>query len=242
MKKIVFTALIAFLGFNLQAQEATPTTAPEIKAAPNGVTAQTVYKEYIKAIGGEKKLKSIETAAIQGTVTIPGAPMIISTEMKIKVPNKEYMAMTAEGMGLLNKQVFDGEKGYVEQQGMKVDLTEEQIAPKKGKHTLFQELYAKSDEIALEGIVTEGDKELYKIKVLDEATKSYRFYNTKTHLLEKVEVEGGTANSIIAYSDYKEIDGILFPFKQDMVSGMQSINITFTSVVFNEGVTDEDFN
>ena len=242
MKKIVLAAFIAFLGFNLNAQEAAPASATEIKAVPKGVTAQTVYKEYIKAIGGEKKLKTIETAAIQGTVSIPGAPMIITTEMKIKVPNKEYMIMKAEGMGVLNKQVFDGEKGYVEQQEMRVDLTEEQIAPKKGKHTLFQELYATDEDLVLEGIVTEGDKEFYKIKIVDESTKSYRFYNTKTHLLEKVEVEGGAAKSIISYSDYKEVEGILFPFKQDMQAGMQSVNITFTSVIFNEGVTDEDFN
>jgi hypothetical protein len=48
--------------------------------------------------------------------------------------------------------------------------------------------------------------------------------------------------STIDYSDYKDVNGILFPHKQKITSGMQIITMSYTDIKINEGVIEEDFN
>ena len=57
------------------------------------------------------------------------------------VPNKESMELSAEGMGVIMKQKWNGETGYAEQQGQKREMTAEEIAKKKDEKTIFPELY-----------------------------------------------------------------------------------------------------
>ena len=48
--------------------------------------------------------------------------------------------------------------------------------------------------------------------------------------------------SSMEISDYKEVNGILFPHKQKITAGMQIITMNYTDVIINENVTEEDFN
>ena len=55
--------------------------------------------------------------------TIAGAPFRPKAVIKQMSPNKFSMEINvAEGMGTLMKQSFDGEAGYVEQQGRKIPM------------------------------------------------------------------------------------------------------------------------
>ena len=45
----------------------------------------------------------------------------------------------------------------------------------------------------------------------------------------------------ISYSDYKEVNGIKFPFTISQSLGPQNMDFTVKEVKINESVTDEDF-
>ena len=98
------------------------------KAIPEGMTALDVVDNYIKAIGGKDMLLNVNTLVSNMDVTIPGAPfkpMAISKQM---MPNKISFEMKANMGGQtmsLMKRNFSGEKGYMEQQGHKMLMSEE---------------------------------------------------------------------------------------------------------------------
>lgn len=135
------------------------------KPLPEGLTAQTVIDNYLTAIGGKDKAKTVKSVHSTANVTIEGVPIPLKAELKAMAPNMESMEMTAEGMGTLMKQKFDGTTGYQEQQGMRKELTAEEIAEAKGKKSIFPELYYEAGNISLESVTTIDGSDAYKVKV-----------------------------------------------------------------------------
>jgi predicted Zn-dependent peptidase len=215
------------------------------KPIPEGVNAQTVINDYFKAIGGKDKAESINSVFMTADVTIEGVPIPLTAEMKVMAPNKESMEMTAEGMGVLMKQKFDGTTGYTEQQGQKKDLTVDEISKKKDEKSLFPELYYDASVITLESITTIDGEDLYKVKVTQGEKPSFRFYNIKSGLLSQVEntveAQGQTITSIMKYSNYSPVNEVQMPFIQSIKAGPQTILMTIKSVKINEGITEADF-
>ena len=52
---------------------------------------------------------------------------------------------------------------------------------------------------------------------------------------------GNTITSITKFSDYREVDGIIYAFKREINAGPQKIEFEITSVIFNEEISDEFF-
>lgn len=235
IKLILLVALV--FHFTTKAQN-----TEDIKLAPKSMTAESVFNNYLYAIGKKDELKKVNTVNFNADVTIAGLPMSLTAEIKLMSPNKESVEMFAEGMGVISKQKFNGDIGYVEQQGVKTDLTEEQKKSKEGKYSIFPELHPESSDLTLEGITSLKGIDAFKIKVVHGESITYKYYNTESYLLIRAEMESKTqGKSSMEISDYKEVNGILFPHKQVITSGMQIITMSYTSIRINEGVTDEDF-
>ena len=216
------------------------------KPLPSGVDASSVIKNYIKAVGGEDNLKKVNTVLTNADVTIEGAPFKPKAVLKAMAPNKISMEMTIEGMGTVMKQKFDGANGYQEQQGMKIPMTEDEISDKQAEKGLFPELYYTDANIALESLTNIDGVDVYKIKVTEGNSVSYRYYNTETSLLvraeETKETQGQSITTLEDLSDYKEVNGVKYPHTQKITAGPQVIILNVTSVKVNEGVSAEDFN
>ena len=215
------------------------------KPIPNGVTAQTVLDGYFTAIGGKDKAKTVKTVHSVADVKIEGVPIPLKADMKMMTPNKESMEMSAEGMGVLMKQKFDGAAGYMEQQGMRKDLSEEELADKKAENSLFPELYFDASAVSLESMTTIDGNDVYKLKVVEGDKESFRYYDAKTGLLTRVEstteAAGQSVTTTVDYGNYSPVNEIKFPYSQSIKAGPQVINMNITNVKVNEGVTEADF-
>ena len=79
------------------------------KDIPAGVTAQSIVKNYIDAVGGEKALKAVKTILVSAKGTIQGQ----SLDMVSKISNKG-MSTTNISMGGMSmmKQVIGDKSGY----------------------------------------------------------------------------------------------------------------------------------
>lgn len=225
---------------------ANPIDKPEFtKPIPDGVTAQSVLDNYISAIGGKDKVQSINTVFMTADVTIEGVPIPLTAEMKVMAPNKESMEMTAEGMGVLMKQKFDGTTGYAEQQGQKKDLTADEIAKKKDEKSLFPELYYDESVVTLESITNIDGEDVYKVKITQGENPSFRFYTVKSGLLIQVEntieAQGQTVTSIVKYSNYSPVNDVQMPYQQSIKAGPQTVLMNIKNVKINEGITEADF-
>ena len=225
---------------------ATSVTKPVFtKPVPAGVTAQTVLDGYLKAIGGKDKATAVKSTFI--TASVKGlAPFTLKAELKAMLPNKQSMEMSAENMGTLMKQKWDGTKGYMEQGGQKIALSEKEISGKKTDNPIFPELFLKADQMTLESIVGFEGKDNYKVKVTKDGEDSFRYYGVDSGLLNKteatVEAQGQQITTIVVLSDYKDVNGLMFPYKMDITTGPQKIPMVISNVKVNEGVTDADFN
>lgn len=214
------------------------------KPIPAGVTAQTVIDNYLNAIGGKEKAMTVKSTLTKATIS-GLAPFPINAELKGMTPNKESMELSAEGMGVMIKQKWNGETGYAEQQGQKREMTADEIAQKKGEISIFPELYYEASNLSLESLTTIEGEDVYKLKVINGEKASYRFYNLKTGLLTRAEstnkTQGQEITSIVDYSNYTEVEGIQFPYSMKVTAGPQVIPFDIKSIEINTGVTEADF-
>ncbi|REE27878.1 putative Zn-dependent peptidase [Winogradskyella pacifica] len=216
------------------------------KPLPAGLTADAVINNYITAIGGEANLNKINTILVNSDVTIQGAPFKPKATVKQMAPNKSYMEIVVEGMGAVMQQSFNGESGYMVQQGQKTVMDDKMLSVKKAEKGLFPELYLDASSLELESIMTIDGADVYKVKVTNGDVASYRYYDTKTNYLvrteESAEMGGQTMTTITDYSNYKEVDGVKFPNTMKIATGPQVLSFETTEVKINEGVSDADFN
>ena len=214
------------------------------KPLPEGLTAPMVIDNYLKAIGGKDKAKMVKTLHVSADVTVAGAPPL-KGEMKSMTPNMQSVEMSAEGMGVLMKQKFDGTSGYAEQMGRKMDLTPEEVAKRKTEYSVFPELYYDASSLSLVSVMTIDGNEVYKLKVSENGDDSFRYYDTKTGFLVReessVETNGQTINNVMDYGDYTAVNGLQFPYSMNLKSGPQVIGMKVVDVKVNEGVTEADF-
>jgi hypothetical protein len=208
------------------------------KDIPAGVTAQSVVKNYIDAIGGEKALKAVKTVLVTAKGTIQGR----SLDMVSKISNKGMSTsdISMGGMSMM-KQVIGDKSGYQTVQGQKKAIEGEELVKEKKDAVPFVELSFLSDKtIVLSGIESLNGQDAYAVQV---GTTKY-FYDVKTGLRVATENESGEGAQkrkiMTYYADYVEVKGVKFPYKTTMDVGMPLEFIT-QDVKINEGVTDKDF-
>lgn len=205
---------------------------------PAGVTAKTVFTNYINAIGGEKAIKAVKSVVMVSSGTIQGTPVELTT--KTTTDNKMFIEMKAMGMSMM-KQIVGDKAGYMIQQGQRKELTAEEFKDYKESATPFEELLLlQKPEIKIEGIETMNGNDVYVIK----QGKTTYYYDVKTGLKtaeSKVIDRGGQKmTQTTYYSNYKEVKGIKFPHEMDMNVGIE-IKLMTTEIKINEGVTPQDF-
>lgn len=208
------------------------------KEVPAGVTAKTVFENYIKAIGGDKNAKAVKTVFSTLTGNVQG----IAVTMTRKSSASGKKADEVTGMGqTLSKEVFDGTKGYESAQGQKQDYDAAKIADAKFYATPFPELtLASKPGITLSGIESIDGKDAYAIK----DGKKTLFYDVKTGLKiaesNVEEAQGQQMTQVVTFSDYKDVKGVKVPFKTVLNVGIE-IELTASEVKINEGVSETDF-
>ena len=214
------------------------------KAIPEGMTALDVVDNYIKAIGGRDMLLNVNTLVSNMDVTIPGAPfkpMAISKQM---MPNKISFEMKANMGGQtmsLMKRNFSGEKGYMEQQGQKMLMSEEEIMEAKNVEGIFEELYYSEDQTELLSINSIDGEDVYKVKVMKNEKTSYRYYAVESGYLISIEEEDENKNiSSTKYGDYRSVNGIMMPYFMQVNAG-QNLEFNTTEVMINTELKDSDF-
>jgi len=214
-----------------------PTSKPEQKQLDDNVSLQTVLDNYIAAIGGENT-KSVKTLISIYEAEVQGMKLSLKT---INTTDEKY-AVVVSGMGMeFQKSVFDGEKGYNAQQGVKKELTEEEIADMKFNAQPFPELLlGNKPGVTLKGIENFNGKEAFVVQ--DGNTSHY--YDVKTALklgtATKIEAQGQQFLQTISYDEYQDFEGVKIPASFTMNAGMD-MNFKLTDVKINEAVSDSDF-
>ncbi len=219
-----------------------PTEKPAMKkAVPAGVTAKSVVDNYIKAIGGEKAIKTVKSIFYAGSTKIPQIPMPLTYTSKIDAKGKYMEEISAQGMGSLMKQVVNGNTAYMAQQGQKMPIEGDDLAKVKENAILFSEtLLATKTGVKVDAIEQINGSDAYA--VVDGDTTYYFDVASglKTAEATTMEQQGKKMTQMTYYNDYKEVKGVKVPFNKIMNVGFE-LDIKISDVKINEGVSDADF-
>ena len=211
-------------------------------SVPTGITAETVLLNYLEAIGGKKKVESVNAVSMLGETEMQGMKFqMMNIQAK---PNKLMVMMMMMG-NLLMKQSFNGEDGYIQQQGVKSPIPDEEKAKMKLASLPFEEIgWLDNKDVTFSSVEKEGEKELYVLQV-DKNT--YVYYDKETGLKSKqtqnmTMPDGSSVSQTTFYEDYKLVDGILFPHVIKLPMGPQSMDFNMNEITINPDVSDADFN
>ncbi len=219
-----------------------PTEKPAMKKpVPAGVTVKTVIDGYVKAIGGDKAIKTVKSISFNGTTKIPQAPMPLSYSLKTDSKGRMALELSMAGMGSLMKQVVNGNNAYMSQQGQKKVLEGEELAKAKENAVLFNEtLLATKPGVTVTGVEPMNGGDAYT--VLDGDTTYFFDVKTGFKTAESTTDEKGgeKMTSVTYFNDYRDVKGVKVPFNTIMNVGIE-LDIKIDDVKINEGISDADF-
>jgi len=218
---------------------ANPIDKPEFKKPlPEGVSVETVYNDYIQAIGGKEAVSKLNSMVMKGNASFQGMSLSLTRKSTTEGKQSEEVAMNGN---TLSKQVFNGDSGYLMMRGQKIDLNEQQIKDTKATSGLFPELNI-NEGAELAAIETVNDEEAYVIQLTDNVRE---FYSVETGLKLATETTaeqmGQKMTSTVSYLDYAEKNGVMVPMTFSQNLGPQTVDFNMEEVMFNKDVSEADF-
>lgn len=208
---------------------------------PSNLTGMEVISNYVKAIGGKEKLQKVNDVTIKMGMSMQG--MKIEIISKQKAPNKMSVE-TLMGTNVLSKQVCNGVKAMVKSQMGNKELTGAELEEMLAQSTLNAELYLDKMGITaeLKGSEDVEGQPAWKVQMnMPSGKNTVDFYDQKSGLKVKSVAQQGQMSVTTLYSDYREVEGVLFPFKLKQSAGPQSFDIAVSAIEVNKGIDDSVF-
>ncbi|MFK7947508.1 MAG: insulinase family protein [Saprospiraceae bacterium] len=212
-----------------------PAEAP--KEISTDIKAEDIINNYIKAIGGEKALKGVKDVETKATLSVQG--MSLDNVTTQKAPNK-YKSVLSMGGQVFQKQVYNGTTGFASNPQKSGKVEGDELAALAEQSILFGELFYATNgyKLELKGSENIDGNDAYKIVVTSPSgSKSTEFFDVKSGLKVRVVTKEG----IINLSDYKKVDGIMYPYASKISAGPQTINVKITDIKLNSGIEDAVF-
>ncbi|HJT74383.1 MAG TPA: M1 family metallopeptidase [Chitinophaga sp.] len=223
------------------------TWSGDIKKVPASVSVKDILNRYLQAIGGVEKIKAIKDQATVATGNVQGTD--IKMTRKYKSPDKFLLDVFIPAMNVhASKLVINGDSISAIQMGAPMPLNDEAKAGIRDNLTLVPELgYLDNlSKVQLSQNIVIGDdgKESYMLTVADgeDGNVTELYYDVTTGLKVKtVNRNGEQISGIIESGDYREVNGVKFPYLLKNNLGGQQIDFKVTEVKINSGLSDTDF-
>ncbi|WP_420316709.1 insulinase family protein [Ekhidna sp.] len=219
---------------------------PSLSKLPEGLTTEAVINNYLKAIGGKDNIAAIKTVKVKMEASMMGNKMNIES---IKMaPNKSIQKMKM-GENVVQKQVFDGEKGM--SSGMagskKIEGDEANDMTISSAIVEEQAMLEKGIDLKLIAVESIDGNDAYGIEVtMPSGKKSTRYYDAESGFLVRTTNVAQTPQGAMTLStdfrDYKEFNGIMFPTLIKMPLGPSKLDVKVTEILVNEEVDESIFN
>ncbi len=210
------------------------------------ITKEELITKYVLAVtqttsmkAAQKKMKKIKSYEEKTDLSMSQVPFPLKSTKVWVSPSTEAQKLEGQGM-VFQKSFFDGTAGSsTNMQTGKKDLTAEEIASKKKAFGLFPEMNYATSGMTYEivGIETLNGTDVYVLKLNDGSTESFDYYDTKTFMKLKslsINKDGEeVTESTSLFSEYKDVNGLLFPHTVTISMGEMAFSGIITSIVVN---------
>ena len=202
---------------------------------PDRITLQDLLARHINALGGREAIKHIVITRITAYIYTGGATGTAITAFQY--PNKEFEEDKISSVDVL--QGFSGQKGW--RRGPSGELRA--LSPDEISDVVNQ-LYFDTGSYAfgapMHGTVTLGPTENgdYTLDVVPDGGKSSVVtINHATYLIESEQHMEDNVPVTTVFSDYRTVDGVLFPFAQHVSNGRSRYDISIKVQKVEDNVT-----
>jgi hypothetical protein len=218
-------------------------------ALAEGVDAKTVIDQYLQAIGGREALSNVHQMTMKSTARVDAGGRTMELTMNSwQVAPDRLCQETRMGDMLISKMVFDGKAGWMSGMSGNQDFTGKELESIKQSAVMFPELSYSEPGYKLElvGIEKLNGKDVYQLRIVNPSGASQtEYYNISTGLKVRTtsvsELMGQTMENSMEYGDYRNVDGILFPFSTKQTGNGPQLEITVNEIDIKTEVDPSHF-
>jgi len=212
---------------------------------PAGLTAAKVLDDYISAIGGEDKIRAIQDMKMVMKADVQGRELQLT--LLSKAPNKSRQDVSMGGMAVMTS-VYDGTDASMKQMGQPMPIDDNRKKDMAFEAAIISELAIKDMELNAEltGVETIEGKNAYAVEITKPSgNKTTYYYDAESGLKVRTsETVQGPQGEIAQETDlleYKEVDGVKFPFTITLPMGPMKMTANAESIELNTGIEDSEF-
>ncbi len=240
--KPVWILLILTLstGLNLYAQS----SEQDSTSNKEQITAKTIIDKYIDSIGGRDLFSKIQDRIIYFSGSSMGQN--ISVTIMQKIPDKLFQEIVVGEVH--QKKYFDGTKGVLILGDHKIDIDGTELERLQIDAAMDFLLNPKKYDVKVEfaGMEMSDSTECNKIKMtFPSGNVWFQYFDTSTgfRIKETNEIQTPTGNydQTTYYDDYKNVNGLKFPFEIKQILGIQNTVLNVDSIKINSGLPDSLF-
>jgi hypothetical protein len=204
-------------------------------------SVKEVIDNYVKATGGEAKMKAVRNMEMNMQAEIQG--MVLDISSVIDQQNQRLLNVTEMNGNVISKTVMKDGTAKVSAMGQEQVLTGEQLDAMKSQIYAFRELYMEELGITAtyEGTAEVDGEEAHKLSFSTGGDgDTIEYYSVATGL--KLQTESATAGTV-TYKDYKEVDGLVMPMIMMITNAMlpMPLEAKITSIKFNQELDASTF-
>ncbi len=210
-------------------------------------TADEIVNKHIEARGGKASLDKLQTVVMEGSMSAQGVTVnMVFTKVMGKLSREDISVMGMNGFDLTTDKEgwtfmpFKGQTTPVEKTG---DALKE---AQKGLGTFSNDMLigyqANDNKLELQGKEDISGTDCFKLKLTSKSGDSSTYYiDPFTYQIVRIisvkQFNGQSIHVSVDLSDYKDVDGLKFPFSMGMPQGM----IVFTSIKVNQPVDEKKY-
>jgi hypothetical protein len=216
--------------------------ASEMKPVPAGVKAADVIDHYLNSIGGRDKLKAVRSVSASYSGDVQGQKIV--QIQKFRMPDKYLMEIDVPDLKMTAVKILvNGDTVKVTQMGQSPPLDEETRKEVRSEASFFPELaFLGSDyKTELTGIRSMDGKDAYELKVTHGGNSGMYYYDVNTGYRIKMVKVGTRGETSISYDDYRDVEGIKFPYRVNEDEGEMVLPLTLQEIKLNPDLPDSDF-
>ncbi len=218
------------------------------------ITADQLISKYVQAVthttsdkAAAKKIKTIKSVKQEIAMESAMIPGGLTAVDAFVAPNKDAQSI-AMGKMVVQSSYFDGKKGAsTDMQNGTKELTPEEVAAKLKSPGLIPEMAYKTSGMTytLKGIETIAGKKYYVLETNDGTSKKFDYYDKTTFMKFKSvsvqTVEGQTMEMSRVFGEYKDVNGIAFPYKISQNIGELILEGTVKTIEVNGKIDPKMF-
>jgi predicted Zn-dependent peptidase len=223
--------------------DANPAAAPTV--LKTDISSEEIIANYVKALGGKDAIDKIHDYSLTADVNAMGQTLLMS--QLYKAPNKSLINLTMNGMAI-QRIAFNGVTLRMSGMGGAQDYTEGDWfdAMKDGASIVPELNYIQNGyTVEVSGLEAVNGKDAYVLTATKGKNKTVNYFDVETGLKVKnvtnIDTPAGEQQTVTEFSDYRESDGVKFPFVMKQNMGGMAMDMVVKSMEINQGIEDSKF-